>query len=72
VDQLIAFFADFFNFIYMSFYVAFSSLYESAAKGNAFSCIILAGIFSPFALAFLRLIAWRGRARPVRRPRRRR
>ncbi len=60
MDQLIAFFADFIKFAFAPIYNIFSGLVDSAAKGNAFACLLLAGIAAPFALAFLRLTARRG------------
>lgn len=72
MDTILAVFVETIKFMFMSVYMIISVLVEQTAKGNAFSCILLVGILMPFAFAFLRLIAGRGRARPARRPRGRR
>jgi hypothetical protein len=69
MDKMLATFVEIIVAIFQFIYTIISAIVESAAKGNAFSCILLVGILAPFAFAFLRLIAGQGRARPMRRPR---
>ena len=67
MDTLLEVFFGTIKFIVQSMYMLISVLVEQTSKGSVLACAVLIGILSPFAFAFLRLVAGQGRARPARR-----
>ena len=67
MDTILTVFVESIKVIFQFMYMFFSTLVEQAAKGSVLACAVLIGILSPFAFAFLRLVAGQGRARPARR-----